>query len=600
MNRGVPMATVGKGRKTIEDREQMSALDRLRHSAAHVMAAAVCRLYDGVQLDIGPATEDGFYYDFGLDQTFSPEDLEKIEAEMARIIGEDQPFERSVLSRQEAEAVLKEKGQGYKLDRLGDIPEDEPVTIYRNGDFMDLCAGPHVERTGAIKAFKLLSVAGSYFRGDEKNPMLQRIYGTAFPSKGELKQYLERIEEAKRRDHRKLGRELELFMFSPRVGSGLPLWLPKGAILRQTLEDFLKQEQTKRGYLPVVTPHLAKIDLYERSGHWGHYQDSMYAPIQVDDEQYILRPMNCPHHIEIYNSKPRSYRDLPVRLAEFGMVYRYEQSGELSGLTRVRGFTIDDAHIFLLPEQLKEEFKAVIDLILHVFHTLGFDQYQARLSLRDPEDKVKYVGSDEVWDRAETAIREAVQEKGLDAEIGVGEAAFYGPKLDFMVADALGRQWQLGTVQVDYNLPERFELEYIGDDGQRHRPVMLHRAPFGSIDRLTAVLIENFAGAFPLWLSPEQVRVIPITKDQHAFASEVEAELQAAGIRVTVDARNEKMGAKIREARLQRIPYMAVIGAREVEAGAVAVRSRAGDEGAMELKAFADRLKVEIEQRLMS
>lgn len=594
------MATVGKGRKTIEDREQMSALDRLRHSAAHVMAAAVCRLYDGVQLDIGPATEDGFYYDFGLDQTFSPEDLEKIEAEMARIIGEDQPFERSVLSRQEAEAVLKEKGQGYKLDRLRDIPEDEPVTIYRNGDFMDLCAGPHVERTGAIKAFKLLSVAGSYFRGDEKNPMLQRIYGTAFPSKGELKQYLERIEEAKRRDHRKLGRELELFMFSPRVGSGLPLWLPKGAILRQTLEDFLKQEQTKRGYLPVVTPHLAKIDLYERSGHWGHYQDSMYAPIQVDDEQYILRPMNCPHHIEIYNSKPRSYRDLPVRFAEFGMVYRYEQSGELSGLTRVRGFTIDDAHIFLLPEQLKEEFKAVIDLILHVFHTLGFDQYQARLSLRDPEDKVKYVGSDEVWDRAETAIREAVQEKGLDAEIGIGEAAFYGPKLDFMVADALGRQWQLGTVQVDYNLPERFELEYIGDDGQRHRPVMLHRAPFGSIDRLTAVLIENFAGAFPLWLSPEQVRVIPITKDQHAFASEVEAELQAAGIRVTVDARNEKMGAKIREARLQRIPYMAVIGAREVEAGAVAVRSRAGDEGAMELKAFTDRLKVEIEQRLMS
>jgi threonyl-tRNA synthetase len=594
------MATVGKGRKTIEDREQMSALDRLRHSAAHVMAAAVCRLYDGVQLDIGPATEDGFYYDFGLDQTFSPEDLEKIEAEMARIISEDQPFERSVLSRQEAEAVLKEKGQGYKLDRLRDIPEDEPVTIYRNGDFMDLCAGPHVERTGAIKAFKLLSVAGSYFRGDEKNPMLQRIYGTAFPSKGELKQYLERIEEAKRRDHRKLGRELELFMFSPRVGSGLPLWLPKGAILRQTLEDFLKQEQTRRGYLPVVTPHLAKIDLYERSGHWGHYQDSMYAPIQVDDEQYILRPMNCPHHIEIYNSKPRSYRDLPVRFAEFGMVYRYEQSGELSGLTRVRGFTIDDAHIFLLPEQLKEEFKAVIDLILHVFHTLGFDQYQARLSLRDPEDKVKYVGSDEVWDRAETAIREAVQEKGLDAEIGIGEAAFYGPKLDFMVADALGRQWQLGTVQVDYNLPERFELEYIGDDGQRHRPVMLHRAPFGSIDRLTAVLIENFAGAFPLWLSPEQVRVIPITKDQHAFASEVEAELQAAGIRVTVDARNEKMGAKIREARLQRIPYMAVIGAREVEAGAVAVRSRAGDEGAMELKAFTDRLKVEIEQRLMS
>lgn len=594
------MATVGKGRKTIEDREQMSALDRLRHSAAHVMAAAVCRLYDGVQLDIGPATEDGFYYDFGLDQTFSPEDLEKIEAEMARIIGEDQPFERSVLSRQEAEAVLKEKGQGYKLDRLRDIPEDEPVTIFRNGDFMDLCAGPHVERTGAIKAFKLLSVAGSYFRGDEKNPMLQRIYGTAFPSKGELKQYLERIEEAKRRDHRKLGRELELFMFSPRVGSGLPLWLPKGAILRQTLEDFLKQEQTKRGYLPVVTPHLAKIDLYERSGHWGHYQDSMYAPIQVDDEQYILRPMNCPHHIEIYNSKPRSYRDLPVRLAEFGMVYRYEQSGELSGLTRVRGFTIDDAHIFLLPEQLKEEFKAVIDLILHVFHTLGFDQYQARLSLRDPEDKVKYVGSDEVWDRAETAIREAVQEKGLDAEIGIGEAAFYGPKLDFMVADALGRQWQLGTVQVDYNLPERFELEYIGDDGQRHRPVMLHRAPFGSIDRLTAVLIENFAGAFPLWLSPEQVRVIPITKDQHAFASEVEAELQAAGIRVTVDARNEKMGAKIREARLQRIPYMAVIGAREVEAGAVAVRSRAGDEGAMDLKAFTDRLKVEIEQKLMS
>ncbi|MDI9384454.1 MAG: threonine--tRNA ligase [Verrucomicrobiota bacterium] len=578
----------------------MSALDRLRHSAAHVMAAAVCRLYDGVQLDIGPATEDGFYYDFGLDQTFSPEDLEKIEAEMARIISEDQPFERSVLSRQEAEAVLKEKGQGYKLDRLRDIPEDEPVTIYRNGDFMDLCAGPHVERTGAIKAFKLLSVAGSYFRGDEKNPMLQRIYGTAFPSKGELKQYLERIEEAKRRDHRKLGRELELFMFSPRVGSGLPLWLPKGAILRQTLEDFLKQEQTRRGYLPVVTPHLAKIDLYERSGHWGHYQDSMYAPIQVDDEQYILRPMNCPHHIEIYNSKPRSYRDLPVRFAEFGMVYRYEQSGELSGLTRVRGFTIDDAHIFLLPEQLKEEFKAVIDLILHVFHTLGFDQYQARLSLRDPEDKVKYVGSDEVWDRAETAIREAVQEKGLDAEIGIGEAAFYGPKLDFMVADALGRQWQLGTVQVDYNLPERFELEYIGDDGQRHRPVMLHRAPFGSIDRLTAVLIENFAGAFPLWLSPEQVRVIPITKDQHAFASEVEAELQAAGIRVTVDARNEKMGAKIREARLQRIPYMAVIGAREVEAGAVAVRSRAGDEGAMELKAFTDRLKVEIEQRLMS
>jgi threonyl-tRNA synthetase len=594
------MATVGKGRKTIEDREQMSALDRLRHSAAHVMAAAVCRLYDDVQLDIGPATEDGFYYDFGLDQTFSPEDLEKIEAEMSRIIAEDQPFEKSVLTREEAERLLEEKGQTYKLDRLKDIPDDEPVTIYRNGDFMDLCAGPHVERTGSIKAFKLLSVAGSYFRGDESNPMLQRIYGTAFSSKPELKQYLQRLEEAKKRDHRKLGRELELFMFSPRVGSGLPLWLPKGAILRETLENFLKAEQLSRGYQPVVTPHLAKIDLYQRSGHWGHYQDSMYSPIQVDEEQYILRPMNCPHHIEIYNSRPRSYRELPVRLAEFGMVYRYEQSGELSGLTRVRGFTIDDAHIFLLPDQLKDEFKDVIDLILHVFHTLGFDQYQARLSLRDPENTEKYVGSDEVWDRAETAIREAVQEKGLDAEIGIGEAAFYGPKLDFMVADALGRQWQLGTVQVDYNLPERFDLEYIGDDGQKHRPVMLHRAPFGSIDRLTAVLIENFAGAFPLWLAPEQVRVIPITKDQHEYAAEVEKILKESGIRVTVDARNEKMGAKIREARLQRIPYMAVIGGREVEAGAVAVRSRAnGDEGAVGLEEFANRLKDEIARRCL-
>ena len=580
------------------EREEVSELERLRHSAAHVMATAVARLFDGVQLDIGPATEEGFYYDFGVARPFTGEDLVRIEAEMRRIAEQDHPFERLEVDRDTAAAMLRDRGQTYKLERLADIPEAETVTFYRNGDFIDLCAGPHVARTSAIGAFKLLSVAGSYYRGDERNPMLQRIYGTAFPTEAELHDYLTRLEQAKERDHRRLGRELGLFMFSPRVGPGLPLWLPKGAILRETLEQFLKQEQLERGYDPVVTPHIARLDLFKVSGHWDHYHSSMYNPMLVDEEQYQLRPMNCPHHIEIYASRPRSYRELPVRLAEFGMVYRYEQSGELTGLTRVRGFTIDDAHLFLLPEQLKAEFIGVIDLILFVFRTLGFVDYTARVSLRDPANRDKYVGSDQSWREAEAAIQEAVAERGLTASIGVGEAAFYGPKLDFMVADVLGRQWQLGTVQVDYNLPERFQLEYVGADGERHRPIMIHRAPFGSLDRLVAVLIEHYGGAFPLWLAPEQLRLIPITHEQQAYAREAAALIRRAGIRVTIDERSEKMGAKIRDARLERIPYMGIIGAREAAARAVALRSRAkGDEGPLPLAGLIERLGDEIERR---
>jgi len=580
------------------EREEVSELERLRHSAAHVMATAVARLFDGVQLDIGPATEEGFYYDFGVARPFTGEDLVRIEAEMRRIAEQDHPFERLEVDRDTAAAMLRDRGQTYKLERLADIPEAETVTFYRNGDFIDLCAGPHVARTSAIGAFKLLSVAGSYYRGDERNPMLQRIYGTAFPTEAELHDYLTRLEQAKERDHRRLGRELGLFMFSPRVGPGLPLWLPKGAILRETLEQFLKQEQLERGYDPVVTPHIARLDLFKVSGHWDHYHSSMYNPMLVDEEQYQLRPMNCPHHIEIYASRPRSYRELPVRLAEFGMVYRYEQSGELTGLTRVRGFTIDDAHLFLLPEQLKAEFIGVIDLILFVFRTLGFVDYTARVSLRDPANRDKYVGSDQSWREAEAAIQEAVAERGLTVSIGVGEAAFYGPKLDFMVADVLGRQWQLGTVQVDYNLPERFQLEYVGADGERHRPIMIHRAPFGSLDRLVAVLIEHYGGAFPLWLAPEQLRLIPITHEQQAYAREAAALIRRAGIRVTIDERSEKMGAKIRDARLERIPYMGIIGAREAAARAVALRSRAkGDEGPLPLAGLIERLGDEIERR---
>jgi threonyl-tRNA synthetase len=576
-----------------------SDLYRMRHSAAHVMAAAVCRLFPDVQLDIGPPTEDGFYYDFDLPHRFSPDDFEKIEAEMRKIIAEDQPFERTEVARAEAGRIIRERGQKYKIERLADIPDSEAITFYRNGEFVDLCRGPHVQSTGRIPAFKLLKVAGSYYRGDEKNPMMQRLYGTAFPSAAELEEHLRRLEEAKQRDHRVLGQKLGLFLIDDQVGGGLVLWKPKGARLRMLLEDFLKQKLLQSGYEMVYTPHIARIDLYKTSGHYPYYADSQFPPIQMreKDEQYLLRPMNCPHHIKIYASEPRSYRDLPVRLAEFGTVYRYEQSGELNGLTRVRGLTIDDAHIFCAPEQVKSEVRSTIELVQYVLDALGFRDVDVRLSLRDPASD-KYIGEPAVWDRAEQELREALREMGMPFEEEKGEAAFYGPKIDFVVRDAIGRGWQLGTIQLDYSLPERFGLEYMGSDNKVHRPVMIHRAPFGSMERFTGILIEHFAGAFPLWLSPEQARILPITDKQREAADALAGRLRAEGFRVAVDARSEKVGAKIRTAQLDKVPYMLVLGGREVEHGRVAVRSRsAGDLGAVPVEEMIRQLRAEVDSR---
>ncbi|MGQ9487414.1 MAG: threonine--tRNA ligase [Armatimonadota bacterium] len=574
--------------------QTMTDLETLRHSTAHLMAQAVCELFPGTKLAIGPPVEDGFYYDVDPPQPITGDDLTRIEERMREIVERDLPIERIELPRIEALKLVRDLGQDYKVEIIEQIPDEETISFYRQGDFIDLCRGPHVERTSQIKHFKLLSIAGAYWRGDARNKMLTRLYGTAWFSEEDLQDYLQRMEEAKRRDHRKLGRELGIFLISPEVGSGLPLWLPKGAILRDTLETFLKKEQLRRGYLPVVTPHIGKLDLYKTSGHWYKYQESMFHPIQVESEEYMLKPMNCPHHIQIYKSEMRSYRDLPLRLAEFGTVYRYEQSGELGGLTRVRGFTVDDSHIFVTPDQLEDEFKNVVELVLFVFERLGLEEYHARVGLRDPKSD-KYVGSDEAWEQAQRAILQAVEHMGIQYTVAEGEAAFYGPKLDFLAKDCLGRMWQLGTVQVDYTLPERFDLEYIGPDGLPHRPVMIHRAPFGSLERLIGILIEHYAGAFPLWLAPVQVIVLPIADRHVPYAQQIRQQLEEHGFRVEVDARNEKTGFKVREAELQKIPYMLVVGDRDMQNNTVSVRKRsAGDQGATSLDAFIARLHEEM------
>ncbi|WP_268125478.1 threonine--tRNA ligase [Roseivirga pacifica] len=559
------------------------------HSSAHLMAEALEALYPGIKLGIGPAIEHGYYYDIDFgDQEFDSADLERIENKMLELAREKNTYNRSEVSKSDAIAYFEEKGDEYKLELIDGL-EDGSITFYQQGAFTDLCRGPHIPHTGMIKAVKLLNVAGAYWRGDEKRKQLTRIYGITFPKQKELKEYLHMLEEAKKRDHRKIGKELELFTFSEKVGMGLPLWLPKGAKLRERLESFMRKAQVKAGYEPVVTPHIGHKNLYVTSGHYEKYGEDSFQPINTphEGEEFLLKPMNCPHHCEIYKSKPRSYKDLPVRLAEFGTVYRYEQSGELHGLTRVRGFTQDDAHIFCSQDQVKEEFKKVIDLVLYVFESLGFADYTAQISLRDPENKQKYIGSDEAWNKAESAIIEAAAEKNLNTVTELGEAAFYGPKLDFMVKDALGRKWQLGTIQVDYNLPERFELEYTGSDNQKHRPVMLHRAPFGSLERFVAVLIEHCAGEFPLWLTPDQVAILPISEKYADYAQEVYSVLENNDITGFVDHRDEKIGRKIRDAEVKKIPIMLIVGEKEAEARAVAVRKHGeGDVGTFSIDEF--------------
>ncbi|MGV3561391.1 threonine--tRNA ligase [Larkinella arboricola] len=567
------------------------------HSSAHLLAEALEELYPGIKFGIGPPIEKGFYYDVDLNgQHFSQEDFKKVEDKMLELARQKQEFVRQPISKAEAVAYFEQKGDPYKLDLLEGL-DDGTITFYTQGNFTDLCRGPHIPNTGFIKAVKLMNVAGAYWRGDEKNKMLTRVYAVTFPKQKELDEYLHLLEEAKKRDHRKLGKELELFAFSEKVGAGLPLWLPKGTMLRERLENFLRKAQVRAGYSPVVTPHIGSKQLYVTSGHWDKYGEDSFKPILTPEagEEFLLKPMNCPHHCEIYKTKPRSYRDLPLRLAEFGTVYRYEQSGELHGLTRVRGFTQDDAHIFCRPDQVKDEFMKVIDLVLYVFRSLGFNDYMAQISLRDPENKQKYIGSDEVWEKAEAAIVEAAAEKGLRTVTELGEAAFYGPKLDFMVKDALGRKWQLGTVQVDYNLPERFELEYTGSDNQKYRPVMIHRAPFGSMERFIAILIENTAGNFPLWLSPDQIAVLPISEKYEDYANEVFLLLQENDIRGYVDHRDEKIGRKIRDSELNKVPFMLILGDKEQSEGRVSVRRKGeGDVGSMSLTEFVEFFQNEI------
>jgi threonyl-tRNA synthetase len=561
-------------------------LVRIRHTTSHVLAMAVQSLFPETKVTIGPWIENGFYYDFDRAQPFTPEDLKRIKKEMIRIINKDMPLIREEVSREEAKARIEALHEAYKLEILEGL--QDPISIYHVADqWWDLCAGPHLERTGQIhpKAFELESVAGAYWRGDEKRAQLQRIYGTAWETPEQLEEYQRRKEEAKRRDHRKLGKELGLFIFSDLVGPGLPLWTPKGTVLRSTLEDFLKKEQVKRGYQGVVTPHLARTDLFKTSGHWQLYKDDMFPLMgtnpEDDSEGFVLKPMNCPHHIQIYKSELRSYRELPLRFAEFGTVYRYEQSGELGGLTRVRGFTVDDAHLFVMPSQLDDEFRKVVDLILFVFKALHLEDFSARLSFRDP-DSDKYMGSSEAWDKAQGAIRRAVQDLGMSHFEAVGEAAFYGPKLDFIFRDALGREWQLGTVQVDYQLPERFGLEYVAEDGSRQRPVMIHRAPFGSLERLIGILIEQYAGDFPLWLSPIQARIIPVTEEHLSYGKNLQEQLLSHNIRAEIDGSDERISKKVRNAEKAKIPYMLVVGDKEVAAEAVSVRTRAeGELGAL-------------------
>ena len=592
----------GEVRVRILTSRDPEALDVLRHSCAHVMARAVMRLYPDVKLAFGPTTETGFYYDFELPEPISEEDFPRIEQEMQKIIAEDEPFERFEEPRDRAIQLCRDLGQSLKVEHIEQGLADHPtLSFYRQGEFIDLCRGPHIPSAGHIKAFKLLSVAGAYWKGDASRQQLQRLYGTAFFSKKDLEEFLQQVEEAKRRDHRVLGRQLELFTTSPLVGSGLILWQPKGATIRGVLEDFLRQELTRRGYLPVYTPHIARVELYETSGHYPYYADSQFAPIEMEPgERYLLKPMNCPHHIMIYKARPRSYRELPVRLAEFGTVYRYEKSGELGGMTRVRGFTQDDAHIFCTEEQVAQEFRSCVEMTQAVLRAVGMDDYQVRLGFRDPESD-KYVGSPEVWQRAQEVLRREAEQLDLpNLEIQEGEAAFYGPKADFVVTDSLGRQWQLGTIQLDYNLPspERFGLEYIGPDNRPHQVVMIHRAPLGSFERFVGILIEHFAGAFPLWLAPEQVRVLIVSQKFEEYGRQVEGELRAAGLRVGGDYRAEKLQAKIRDAQLERIPYMFIVGGRDQENRTVSVRHRSqGDLGPMPLAAAIEKLQQEIRTR---
>ncbi len=565
------------------------------HTSAHLMAAALEKLYPGVKFGIGPAIENGFYYDVELPQgvVLSEKDFDKIEKTMLEIARQKHPLKRYYIEKAKALEYYQQKGDPYKVELISEL-EDGNITFYELGDFTDLCRGPHLPHTGYIKAVKLLNIAAAYWRGDANRQQLTRIYGISFPKQKMLDEYLKMLEEAKKRDHRKIGRELELFYFSQRVGLGLPMWLPRGTVLRNNLVNFLTDLQRKYGYQQVITPHIGNKNLYETSGHYAKYKEHSFQPFTTPegDEEYMLKPMNCPHHVEIYKMKPRSYKDLPIRFAEFGTVYRYEQSGELHGLTRVRGFTQDDAHIFCTPDQLKDEFKKVIEIVLYVFEVFGFKDYTAQISLRDPDNKEKYIGKDENWEKAEKAIIEASQEMGLRTTVELGEAAFYGPKLDFMVRDALGRKWQLGTIQVDYNLPERFELEYIGADDKPHRPVMIHRAPFGSLERFVAILIEHTAGKFPVWLTPEQVAILPISDKFMDYAQTVFEKLDSAGIRAFIDDRNEKIGRKIRDAEVKHIPFMLIVGEKEAENNLVAVRRQGeGDKGAMTVDEFIALIK---------
>ena len=581
--------------------EDQEAKSTFWHSSSHLMAEALELLYPGIKFGIGPSIENGFYYDVDLgDRTITDSDLKKIEDKMIELARQKQQFVRKEVSKAEAMDTYTKKGDEYKCDLIGGL-EDGTITFYTNGSFTDLCRGPHLRDTSVIKAVKLTSIAGAYWRGDEHNKMLTRIYGITFPQKKLLDEYIALMEEARKRDHRKIGKELELFTFSPRVGAGLPLWLPKGAALRERLEQFLRKVQKDYGYLPVITPHIGQKELYVTSGHYAKYGADSFRPITTpqEGEEFLLKPMNCPHHCEIYRSKPHSYKDLPIRLAEFGTVYRYEQSGELHGLTRVRGFTQDDAHIYCRPDQLKEEFCKVIDIVLYIFKTLDFDEYIAQVSLRDKNDRSKYIGTDENWEKAEQAIIEAAQEKGLKTIVEYGEAAFYGPKLDFMVKDAIGRRWQLGTIQVDYNLPERFELEYTGADDKKYRPVMIHRAPFGSMERFVAVLIEHTGGKFPLWLTPEQAVVLPISEKYNDYAKKVCELLNNYDIRASVDERNETIGKKIRENELKRIPFLLVVGEKEEAGGTVSVRRQGeGDKGSMTPEEFAAKVNEEVKNMI--
>jgi threonyl-tRNA synthetase len=584
---------------------ESDSIKRIRHTASHVMAMAVQRLFPGTQVTIGPWTEYGFYYDFDRPEPFTEKDLKAIKKEMVKIIKKKLPVTREVVSRDEAQARIEKIQEPYKLEILADIKE-EPITVYHLGDqWWDLCAGPHVETTGDLhpKAIDLESIAGAYWRGDANNPQLQRIYGTAWETPEQLQEYKRRKQEALKRDHRKLGKELGLFVFNDTVGPGLPMWTPKGTLLRSTLQDFLKQEQQKRGYQDVVTPHIARVDLFKTSGHWQNYKDDMFPMMSdedstIEDERgFVLKPMNCPFHVQLYKNELRSYRDLPIRYAEFGTVYRYEQSGELGGLTRVRGFTQDDSHLFVTPDQLEAEFLSVVDLILTVFQSLRLTNFKSRLSTRDA-DSDKYIGSDAAWDKAENAIRQAMESRGMSYFEAPGEAAFYGPKLDFIFQDALERDWQLGTVQVDYNLPERFELEYVAEDGSRQRPVMIHRAPFGSLERLIGILIEEYAGDFPLWLAPEQVRLLPVSDEFLPFAKDVEAQMLAVGIRAKADTSNERLGKQIRNAEKGKIPVMCIVGAKEQESNSLSVRTRAsGELGALEIPDVIEKLTTALQTR---